>query len=86
MSAPTRIEVLFVRAGPRPGVDFFYDEKAGELYVNELNAMPGFTAHSMYPKVWAAVGVGHREVVDRLVELARPRYAERSATTVGSVR
>ncbi|MET8257212.1 D-alanine--D-alanine ligase family protein [Micromonospora sp. NPDC005205] len=65
-------------------VDFFYD--AGELYVNELNTMPGFTAHSMYPKVWAAVGVGYREVVDRLVELARVRHAERSAGTPGSIR
>ncbi|MEU5671237.1 D-alanine--D-alanine ligase family protein [Micromonospora sp. NPDC047762] len=67
-------------------VDFFYDETAGELYVNELNTMPGFTAHSMYPKVWAAVGVGYREVVDRLVELARVRHAERSAGTAGSIR
>ncbi|MET7666524.1 D-alanine--D-alanine ligase family protein [Micromonospora luteifusca] len=67
-------------------VDFFYDETTGEVYVNELNTMPGFTAHSMYPKVWAAVGVGYREVVDRLVELARTRYAERSAITVGGVR
>ncbi|MEU7798060.1 D-alanine--D-alanine ligase family protein [Micromonospora arborensis] len=67
-------------------VDFFYDETTGEVYVNELNTMPGFTAHSMYPKVWAAVGVDYREVVDRLVELARTRYAERSATTVGGVR
>ncbi|WP_280101378.1 hypothetical protein [Micromonospora arborensis] len=57
-----------------------------EVYVNELNTMPGFTAHSMYPKVWATVGVDYREVVDRLVELARTRYAERSATTVGGVR
>ncbi|MEH0927492.1 D-alanine--D-alanine ligase family protein [Micromonospora sp. CPCC 205558] len=65
-------------------VDFFYD--AGELYVNELNTMPGFTAHSMYPKVWAAVGVSYREVVDRLVELARVRHAERSASLVGSPR
>ncbi|MEK8108015.1 hypothetical protein NKG94_29000 [Micromonospora sp. M12] len=67
-------------------VDFFYDETAGELYVNELNTMPGFTAHSMYPKVWAAAGVSYREVVDRLVELARTRHADRSASTVGSVR
>ena len=40
-------------------VDFLYDEAAGELYVNELNTMPGFTAHSMYPKVWAAAGVSY---------------------------
>ncbi|MFD6562788.1 D-alanine--D-alanine ligase family protein [Micromonospora profundi] len=66
-------------------VDFLYDETTGELYVNELNTMPGFTAHSMYPKVWAASGVGYREVVERLVALARTRHAERPATT-GSVR
>ncbi|MET7880660.1 D-alanine--D-alanine ligase family protein [Micromonospora profundi] len=66
-------------------VDFLYDETTGELYVNELNTMPGFTAHSMYPKVWAATGVGYREVVERLVALARTRHAERVATT-GSVR
>ncbi|MBQ0991802.1 D-alanine--D-alanine ligase [Micromonospora sp. H61] len=67
-------------------VDFFYDETTGELYVNELNTMPGFTAHSMYPKVWAAVGASYREVVDRLVELARLRHAERPASTAGSIR
>lgn len=67
-------------------VDFLYEETTGELYVNELNTMPGFTAHSMYPKVWAAVGVGYREVVDRLVELARIRYAERAATATRSAR
>ncbi|MCZ7376783.1 D-alanine--D-alanine ligase family protein [Micromonospora sp. WMMC250] len=67
-------------------VDFFYDETTGSVYVNELNTMPGFTAHSMYPKVWAAVGVGYREVVDRLVELARIRHAGRPVTTAGSVR
>ncbi|MEV4756348.1 D-alanine--D-alanine ligase family protein [Micromonospora sp. NPDC049559] len=58
-------------------VDFLYDEAAGELYVNELNTMPGFTAHSMYPKVWAAAGLGYPQLVDRLVELAFERHAER---------
>jgi D-alanine-D-alanine ligase len=67
-------------------VDFFYEEETGAVYVNELNTMPGFTAHSMYPKVWAAVGVGYREVVDRLVELARVRHSGRPAMTAGSVR
>ncbi|MCO1598680.1 D-alanine--D-alanine ligase [Micromonospora sp. RHAY321] len=67
-------------------VDFLYDETTGELFVNELNTMPGFTAHSMYPKVWAAAGVGYREVVDRLVELARTRHAGRAATAARSAR
>ncbi|WP_433531583.1 D-alanine--D-alanine ligase family protein [Micromonospora sp. CA-263727] len=78
-----RIQDLSIRAFAAIGgwglarVDFLYDEAAGELYVNELNTMPGFTAHSMYPKVWAAAGVGYREIVDRLVALAFARHAQR---------
>ncbi|WP_341719122.1 D-alanine--D-alanine ligase family protein [Micromonospora sp. FIMYZ51] len=78
-----RIRELSVRAFVAIGgwglarVDFLYDETANELYVNELNTMPGFTAHSMYPKVWAAAGVGYREIVDRLVALAFARHADR---------
>jgi D-alanine-D-alanine ligase len=56
-------------------VDFLYDEAAGELYVNELNTMPGFTAHSMYPKVWAAAGLPYPDLLSRLVELAFERAA-----------
>ncbi|MFC0508138.1 D-alanine--D-alanine ligase family protein [Micromonospora costi] len=80
-----RIRELSVRAFTAIGgwglarVDFLYDEVTGDLYVNELNTMPGFTAHSMYPKVWAESGVSYREVVDRLVALAVARHAERPA-------
>ncbi|MFF0718422.1 D-alanine--D-alanine ligase family protein [Verrucosispora sp. NA02020] len=82
-----RIRELSLRAFAAIGgwglarVDFLYDEEAGELYVNELNTMPGFTAHSMYPKVWAESGVGYREIVDRLVALAVSRHAERPGGT-----
>jgi D-alanine-D-alanine ligase len=55
--------------------DFLYDEEAGELYVNELNTMPGFTAHSMYPKVWAAAGIPYADLIQRLIELAFARQA-----------
>ncbi|WBB88748.1 D-alanine--D-alanine ligase family protein [Verrucosispora sp. WMMC514] len=78
-----RIRELSVRAFGAIGgwglarVDFLFDEVAGELYVNELNTMPGFTAHSMYPKVWAAAGVDYREILDRLVALAFARHAQR---------
>ncbi len=58
-------------------VDFLYDEQAGELYVNELNTMPGFTAHSMYPKVWADAGVRYGDLVSRLVALAVERHDQR---------
>ena len=54
-------------------VDFLYDERADRLVVNELNTMPGFTAYSMYPKVWQACGVSYAELLDRLVVLALER-------------
>ncbi len=51
-------------------VDFLLDKSSGELYLNELNTMPGFTNVSMYPKLWEATGITYRELVDRLIELA----------------
>jgi len=60
--------------------DFLYDEAADRLYVNELNTMPGFTAHSMYPKVWAAAGLGYADLIARLVDLAFERHAVRQRT------
>jgi D-alanine-D-alanine ligase len=51
-------------------VDLFYDEPADALYVNEINTMPGFTATSMYPKLWEAAGVPYRELIERLLRLA----------------
>ncbi len=45
----------------------------GEVVVNELNTMPGFTPHSMFPRMWAASGVDYPELVDRLVQLALRR-------------
>ncbi len=64
-------------------VDFLYDEAADQLYVNELNTMPGFTAHSMYPKVWAVAGVSYPELLDRLITLAFERHRMRSRRSVG---
>ena len=59
-------------------VDFFLDRETGELLVNEVNTMPGFTAISMYPKMWEASGLGLNELVDRLVQLALERHRERA--------
>lgn len=59
-------------------VDFLYDEVAEALYVNELNTMPGFTAHSMYPKVWAAVGLSYPDLLVRLIDLAFERHTDRA--------
>lgn len=54
-------------------VDFFYVEKTGEVLINEINTLPGFTATSMYPRLWAAKGVSFPELVDKLIELAIER-------------
>jgi D-alanine-D-alanine ligase len=60
-------------------VDFFLDKDRGELYVNEVNTIPGFTAISMYPKLWEASGVPIKELVSRLIDLAIERRAARRA-------
>ena len=49
--------------------DFFYTDK-GEIVINEINTMPGFTGTSMYPKLWAATGVGYTSVITALIETA----------------
>jgi D-alanine-D-alanine ligase len=54
-------------------VDLFYQEDSGVVYLNEINTMPGFTATSMYPKLWEAAGVPYPDLVERLVSLARER-------------
>jgi D-alanine-D-alanine ligase len=60
-------------------VDFFLDRGSGALYVNEVNTIPGFTAISMYPKMWEASGVPIKELVSRLIDLAIERRAARRA-------
>jgi D-alanine-D-alanine ligase len=57
-------------------VDFLLG-RDGDLYVNEINTLPGFTAISMYPKLWEASGIGRTELVTRLLELGLERSARR---------
>jgi D-alanine-D-alanine ligase len=52
-------------------VDFFYVESTGEVLINEINTLPGFTALSMYPQLWGATGVSFPDLVDRLIQLAQ---------------
>lgn len=61
-------------------VDFLLDQDSGELYLNELNTIPGFTSISMYPKLWEACGLPYSQLVDRLIELALERKAENQKT------
>ncbi len=56
-------------------VDFFYIEATGEILINEINTMPGFTATSMYPMMWKASGVDFPNLVDQLIQLGLERTA-----------
>jgi D-alanine-D-alanine ligase len=60
-------------------VDFFVRESDGEVIVNELNTMPGFTATSVYAKLFEASGVSYPELLDRLIGLALERRERRSS-------
>ncbi len=57
-------------------VDVFLTD-TGEVLINELNSLPGFTRISMYPKLWQAAGMSYRELVSRLIDLALERHAAR---------
>ena len=57
-------------------VDFFYVEATGELLINEINTLPGFTATSMYPQLWQATGVSFSELVNQLIQFAISRHQE----------
>jgi D-alanine-D-alanine ligase len=67
-----RVDFLMEPAAPgktKPGI-----------FLNEINTMPGFTSISMYPKLWQASGLGYRDLIDRLIALARERHVEKQAT------
>ena len=61
-------------------VDFLItqDDKDWNIYLNELNTMPGFTGVSMYPKLWAVSGVNYKKLLDILIKLALEKYREKS--------
>jgi D-alanine-D-alanine ligase len=59
-------------------IDFFVREETGEVIVNELNTIPGFTATSFYSRLFEASGIAYRELLDRLVELALERHERKS--------
>ncbi len=58
-------------------VDFLLSRTTGELYLSEVNTIPGFTRISMYPKLWEASGISYSELIDRLIQLALERHAEK---------
>jgi D-alanine-D-alanine ligase len=58
-------------------VDFLLSRDSGELVLNEVNTIPGFTTISMYPKMWEATGLAYPELLNRLIELALERHDEK---------
>ena len=61
--------------------DFFYTDK-GEIFLNELNTMPGFTQWSMYPLLWDNMGLNYTDLITKLVELEKKSSKTRSAFVV----
>jgi len=61
-------------------VDFLLEGATGQLYINEINTIPGFTSISMYPKMWEKTGLPYPRLIDRLIELALERHAAKKVT------
>ncbi|AHY45577.1 D-alanine--D-alanine ligase [Rubrobacter radiotolerans] len=57
-------------------IDFFLERSTGKLFLNEINTIPGFTATSVYAKLWEASGLPYPDLLDRLISLALERHAE----------
>ncbi|HEX4823459.1 MAG TPA: D-alanine--D-alanine ligase family protein [Candidatus Polarisedimenticolaceae bacterium] len=57
-------------------VDFFLERGSDRILINEVNTLPGFTPISMYPKLWEASGLSYRDLLTKLIDLARARHAE----------
>jgi D-alanine-D-alanine ligase len=53
------------------------DPTTRKIYLNEINTMPGFTAISMYPKLWAASGLEYKDLIDRLIQFGLERHADK---------
>jgi D-alanine-D-alanine ligase len=65
-------------------VDFFLDRNTGQVLVNEINTMPGFTPISMYAKLWAASGISFEQLIRRLVRLGEERFQEKNACKISA--
>lgn len=59
-------------------VDFFLTKK-NDIYINEVNTIPGFTSISMYPKLWEASGLTYKKLIDKLIALALKKHKEKNS-------
>jgi D-alanine-D-alanine ligase len=60
-------------------VDFLYSRSSTQVFLNEVNTIPGFTTISMFSKLWNASGVSYGALLDRLIGLARERHADKQS-------
>lgn len=58
-------------------IDFFVRQSNGDVLINEVNTMPGFTPYSMYPMLWKNSGIPYPELINRLIELGIERHQEK---------
>jgi D-alanine-D-alanine ligase len=58
-------------------VDFFVERASNQILLNEINTIPGFTTVSMYPRMWEKTGLSYQALIDRLIQLALERYADK---------
>lgn len=63
-------------------VDCFVEKNTGDIYLNELNTLPGFTSISMYPQMMKASGMDYEELVDKLIELGLERFEEKGKNRI----
>jgi D-alanine-D-alanine ligase len=61
-------------------VDFLMDKNTNQIYFNEVNTIPGFTRISMYSKLWTASGMEYSQLIDKLIDLALERKADKDQT------
>ena len=61
--------------------DFFIDKDTGEIYLNEINTIPGFTQFSMFPLLWEASGLPYSQTIERIIELGYERYHDKADRT-----
>ena len=77
VAAAARTAFLALDLAGLARVDFLLAAGSGDLYISEVNTMPGFTPISMYPKLWAESGLPFPELLNRLIELGLERASER---------
>ncbi|MCD4655085.1 D-alanine--D-alanine ligase, partial [bacterium] len=63
-------------------VDFLINKSSGDIYLNEINTIPGFTEISMYSKLWAATNVSYPMLIEKLIELAEERFKDQEKNSV----